>query len=179
MAFRKPKKFAGEDLKDYALKLLAGRSMSSGQVRQKLRDRAEDPGEVDRVMASLREYGLVDDQRFAEHFTAVRRDSRGVGRQRALADLMSKRVAPGLARKAVEDAYSGTDELQLVEQYLERKYRGKNLATELKDERKLASVFRRLRTAGFSAGSSIRVLKRYAAAAEQLPEEEGPAEPEP
>jgi len=34
----------------------------------------------------------------------------------------------------------------------------------------LASAFRKLRGAGFSAGNSIRVLKRYAADAERLEE---------
>lgn len=47
---------------------------------------------------------------------------------------------------------------------LERKFRGKDLAEMLQDEKKLASVYRRLRTAGYSTGNSVKVLKRYAAA---------------
>ena len=62
---------------------------------------------------------------------------------------------------AVEAAYSGVDEVALIESFLARKYRGKNLGELLGEEKHLASVFRRLRGAGFSAGNSIRVLKRY------------------
>jgi len=38
----------------------------------------------------------------------------------------------------------------------------------LKDQKELASAFRKLRGAGFSTGNSIRVLKKFAAEAEQL-----------
>ena len=44
----------------------------------------------------------------------------------------------------------------------------------LQEQKNLASVFRKLRGAGFSTGNSIRVLKCYAAEAERLEEiEEG------
>jgi regulatory protein len=65
-------------------------------------------------------------------------------------------------------AFSGTDETALIEEYLRRKFRAANLGELLSEEKRLASTFRRLRTAGFSAGGSIRVLKRYAAEAERL-----------
>jgi len=58
----------------------------------------------------------------------------------------------------------------VIEQFLARKYRGKNLAELLAEEKHLASAYRRLRTAGFGAGNSIRVLKRYAAQADLLEE---------
>ena len=83
---------------------------------------------------------------------------------------MARRVAPELAKKAAETAYSGADETALIEQFLERKFRRKNLGVLLQDDKHLASAFRRLRTAGFSAGGSIKVLKRYAAEAERLEE---------
>lgn len=67
-------------------------------------------------------------------------------------------------------AYSGADETALIEQFLQRKFRGKNLGALLQEDKHLASAFRRLRTAGFSAGGSIKVLKRYAAEAERLEE---------
>ena len=58
-----------------------------------------------------------------------------------------------------------------IEAYLERKYRNINLGQLLQDDRKLQSVFRRLRYAGFSAGASVRVLKRYAAQPSGLEDE--------
>jgi hypothetical protein len=46
-----------------------------------------------------------------------------------------------------------------------------DLGELLQEDKKLQSVFRRLRYAGFSAGASVRVLKRYAAQADRLEDE--------
>ena len=65
--------------------------------------------------------------------------------------------------------------MELIEAYLSRKFRGKDLASWLSDDKNLMAAYRRLRYAGFSGGNSIRVLKRYTQQADQL---EG-SEPEP
>jgi hypothetical protein len=61
-----------------------------------------------------------------------------------------------------------TDEAKLIEEFLRRKYRGKELGTFFREEKNLAGAFRRLRYAGFSAGQSIKVLKRFASQPEVL-----------
>ena len=65
---------------------------------------------------------------------------------------MARRVAPTLARKAADAAYSEVDEVALIEKFLGRKYRGKNLGELLADQKHLASAYRKLRLAGFSSG---------------------------
>jgi regulatory protein len=52
------------------------------------------------------------------------------------------------------------------------------LGVLLQDDKHLASAFRRLRNAGFSAGGSIKVLKRYAAEADRLEEIDEEEQPE-
>ncbi len=83
---------------------------------------------------------------------------------------MSRRVAPALAKQAAATAYQETDEVAMIEQFLARKFRGKNLGELLQEPKHLASAYRKLRGAGFSTGNSIRVLKRYAAEADSLEE---------
>jgi regulatory protein len=56
----------------------------------------------------------------------------------------------------------------LIEDFLKRKYRGKQLGAFLAEEKNLAGAYRRLRYAGFSSGASIRVLKRFAGQPEVL-----------
>jgi regulatory protein len=85
---------------------------------------------------------------------------------------MARRVAPAVAQAAVEAAYKSTEEETLIENFLARKYRGKDLRALLAEEKNLASAYRKLRAAGFSGGLSIRVLKRYAAMAERLPDDD-------
>lgn len=155
-------------LKEYALRLLMGRALTTAELRRKLAARAAAPESVAEVLAQLKEYGYLNDARYAEHFAGARAGGGRYGSQRVLAGLLKKRVAPATARQAVAEAFSGVDEIEQVQQFLARKYRGKDLAALLQEPRQLASAYRRLRTAGFAAGPSIRVLRRYAEAAEQL-----------
>ena len=60
------------------------------------------------------------------------------------------------------------DEVRLIEAFLARKFRNKPLAVHLEGPRHMASVYRKLRLAGFSSGNAIRVLKRYAERADEL-----------
>ncbi len=154
----------------YSARVLTARAQTTSELRQKLTRRAAERSDVDEVIRRLKENGYLNDQRFAESFANWRRDNEGFGKTRVVRDLMARRVAPELAKKATETAYSGSDETALIEQFLQRKFRGKNLGVLLQEEKHLASAFRRLRTAGFSAGGSIKVLKRYVAEAERLEE---------
>ena len=166
-----------EGLLSYSARVLTARAQTTSELRQKLTRRAAQRGDVDEVIRRLKENGYLNDQRFAESFANWRRDNDGVGKTKVVRDLMARRVAPELAKKTADAAYSSTDETTLIEQFLARKFRGRDLGALLQEEKHLASAFRRLRTAGFSAGGSIRVLKRYASEAgrlEEIDEEEPP-----
>jgi regulatory protein len=161
MAIRKNLKLDENSLWEYALRVLGQRACSSGELRQKLAKRAESPLIVTAVMSKLREYALADDKKFSEAFASSRLVNKGFGRFRVLRDLRSKRVSPAIAEQAVEKVFDGSDERQLIEQFLARKYRAVDLKEFLKEDKNLASVYRRLRTAGFGSGTSLAVLKRY------------------
>lgn len=171
---RKPARrtLSGDGLWDYSLRLLGQREHSISELRQKLLRRAESAADVDATIARLRETGLSDDKRFAQSYAAVRLADQGFGRQRVLRDLKQKRVSDSIAKEAVDRTYAETDEASLIERYLQRKYRGKDLRLFLSEQKNLASAFRRLRLAGFGASASLAALKRHSAAAEDLPEPE-------
>ena len=159
----KPKKLDADGLWQYALRVLGQRAHSVAELRQKLSRRANSAADLENAMAKVREYELTNDKKFSEAFVSSRLQNQGFGRFRILRELRAKRVAPTVAERAVEDAFASTDELALIHRFLDRKYRGKNLAEMLKEEKNLASAYRRLRTAGFSSSGSFSVLKRYAA----------------
>src|SRR5579864_1479082 len=162
MTKRKPKLFQNAELLNYAVRALGGRAHSTGELREKLRRRAERAEDVDQVLAKLKEIGYLDDRRFAESYASSRLENQGLGKMRVLRDLRQRRVAPKLAEQVTEQTYEKTDEASLIEEFLRRKYRGKELGTFFREEKNLAAAFRRLRYAGFSSGQSIRVLKRFA-----------------
>jgi regulatory protein len=153
---------------NYAARLLSARALSVSELREKLRRRASQTEDVDGVLSRLKTSGYLDDRKFANSFASWRRENQGFGKSRVLRDLLARRVAPAVAGQAAEAAFQGSDEIALIEQFLERKYRGKNLGALLAEEKHLASAYRKLRLGGFSSGNSIRVLKRYAAEADRL-----------
>jgi regulatory protein len=158
---RTPNKLDETELWDYALRVLGRRAHSTAELKRKLALRAKSPSDVDATLTKLREYGFADDRKFSETFAGSRLQNQGFGRLRVLHELRSKRIAPTVAEQAVDKAFAGTDELQLIQNFLDRKYRGKNLAQFLQEEKNLASAYRRLRTAGFSSNGSLTILKRY------------------
>ena len=168
MAFRTPKPLDSEGLMNYAARALSARAYTVSELKTRLKKRAARAEDVDTVLGRLKEAGMVNDRRFAGSFAEWRRESQGLGRTRVLRDLMARRVAPSVAKEAVEAAFEGVDEVVMIETFLKRKYRGKVLGALLQEQKELASAFRKLRGAGFSTGNSIKVLKRYAAEAEQL-----------
>jgi len=155
---------------NYAARALSARAYTVSELKTRLKKRAVRQEDVEAVLGRLKDAGMVNDRRFAGSFADWRRESQGIGKARVMRDLMARRVAPAVAKEAVEASFEGIDETAMIEAFLKRKYRGKDLGALLQVDKELASAFRKLRGAGFSTGNSIRALKRYAAEAERLEE---------
>jgi regulatory protein len=178
MPDRKPRPLDSQQLWEYALRALGGRAYSISGLREKLRRRAEKKEYADEVLSRLKEYGYLDDRKFAGHFAAARLENQGFGKSRVLRELRQQRVAPAVAEQAVKDAYGDTDETVLIEKFLRRKYRKIALGEYLADPRRLAATYRKLRLAGFSSSASVRALKRYAREPELLDSLDSPGDVE-
>jgi len=171
-----PRRLDRAGLWEYALKALAARAHSSGELRVKLDRRAAKPSDVDGVLAQLKEYGYLNDERFAEGFAAARLDQK-LGRTRVVRDLRRRRVAPATAERTVESVYRGADELAMIEAWVRRKYRLAPRDGFFSQDKDLASAYRRLLHAGFRSGDIIKVLKRFAKNPELLDSFEPPETP--
>jgi regulatory protein len=174
---KRPRQLSADELFAYAVKKLGGRAASVGEIRTSLLSRALDPGDVDGILKRLKDYGYLNDARYAESFASARLENEGFGQSRVLRDLRQHRVAPDLAARTVSKVYADKDEPALIEQFVRRKYRTAGKEGLFESDKELAAAFRRLLRAGFSSGNSIQVLKRFAAnpdlldALENLPEE--------
>ena len=162
---------------ELALKTLGARACSTGELRQKLVQRAARLEDVDATLARLKEYRYLDDRRFAENFASARLENQRIGKNRVSQELRRRRVAPSLAQTAVEKTYKNVDETTLIEEFLRRKYRSAPREPLFGDDKQLASAYRRLMRAGFGSGNAIRALKRFAANPDLLDQFEPPAEP--
>jgi regulatory protein len=173
---RKPRPLDAEGLWSYALKVLAGRAHSTGELREKLRRRAERVSDIDAVLVRLKEYGYLDDKRFAETFAAARLANDRFGRGRVIQDLRQRRVAPPVAEATVNRVYEEVDEQALIEEWIRRKYRAAPREGLFQDEKDLAAAYRRLLRAGFKTGEIIRALKKFAKDPDRLDGFEPPEE---
>jgi len=178
MTERRPRVLDAAALWGYAVKVLAGRAYSIGELREKLRLRAQRSEDVDGVLARLKDDGYLDDRRFAEGFAAARLANDRLGRTRVVQDLRKRRVAPGLAESTVRQVYAGVEEEALIEDWVRRKYRLAPREGLFQSDQEMAGAYRRLLRAGFRTGEIVRVLKRFARNPDLLDGFEPPEEPE-
>lgn len=158
---RPPRKLSTEEeLYAAALRALTRRAHSVYEMRQALERRADDEALVQRVLQRLKDAKLLDDARYARQFARYRAESRRQGRFRIARDLRARGVPDRHIEAALEDILRETDERALVRKRLERRLRQLDSSgvqaheggsREALDERKLASVYRSLLRAGFSA----------------------------
>jgi regulatory protein len=133
-----------------------------GELREKLRRRAEHSGDVDDILARLKDHGYLDDRRFAEGFAAARLANDRFGPARVVQDLRQHRVAPTLAERTVKKVYEDVDQEALIEEWVRRKYRLAPREGLFQEDKDLAAAYRRLLRAGFRTGEIVKVLKRFA-----------------
>ena len=169
--FSKPRQIDSESaLYDAAIKILTRRAHSVYEMRTALERRCEDDSLVKRVLARLKTAGLLDDARYAKQFARQRTESRKQGKFRIARDLRARGVPDRHIDAALEETAKTTDEAATVRQRINRKLRASR--GEM-DDRKLASIYRSLLRAGFSADVVRRELRSLTR--EDLPD----AEPEP
>lgn len=170
--FGKPRQLETEaELYDVAVRALMRRAHSVHEMKKKLERRSDNKLLVQLVMARLKENGLIDDARYAKQFARQRTEGRKQGKFRVARDLRARGVPDRHIDAALEEAAKETDEGAIVRQRIERKlrsYRGEI------DERKMASMYRSLLRAGFSADLVRRELRSLTR--EDIPEVN--AEPE-
>jgi len=167
MAFVRAKKTReplGEaGLFEYAVGALARRMRTERELRRLMTARA-DMGDVgsramDAVIGRLKELGYLSDERFAENYTRVRKESEKLGKRRVQQDLMQKGVKRELVASTLETAYEGVDEVTLAREFIARK-RMKQPSGE-NAQKETARAMNRLLRAGFSSKAIYKVLREW------------------
>lgn len=153
----KPKPIPGEKaLYEIAVRALARRARSTGEMRQLLERRKAAKTDIETVIARLREHGYLDDARYARSFVSSRLENDRQGRRRVERDLAARRVHPELVQKTVRAAYEEVNERELLRDYLRRKVR---LSKPPEKPSAVASLYRRLLRAGFSSATIVKELQ--------------------
>jgi regulatory protein len=170
--FGKPRQVETEtELYEAAVRALMRRAYSVYEMKQLLGRRTEDDKLLRTVMDRLKRAKMIDDERFAKQFARQRTEIRRQGKFRIARDLRARGVPDRHIEAALADAAKETDEAAIVRQRLERKLR--SFRGEI-GENKIASMYRSLLRAGFSADVVRRELKEITR--EEVPEAESQAE---
>ena len=122
-------------------------------LRDKLRRAGFEPQAIARVVEFLREYKMVDDERFARRF-AEACAARNVSRRATFAKLLEKGVPRDIVCAVLED--QPVDEEAQVRALVEKKY-----AKLLGDKASTQKVYAALMRKGFSYSAVRAVLKAY------------------
>jgi regulatory protein len=166
-----PRKLSSEtDLYTAAVNGLARRAYSVYEMRAYLERRAEDKDVVKTVLNRLKQLDYLDDRRYARQFVRLHTELRKQGAFRIARDLRARGVPDRYIEAALAERYPESNESAVVRARLERRIK---LLRGPLDERRVASLYRSLLRAGFSADTIRRELSALA----KKPMDELPANP--
>ena len=119
-----------------ALQLLSRRERSSAELTARLQQKGFSEAAVAYTVERCREFGYLDDQRFArERARALLRSGRAIG-PKLLADLQARGISREAAQAAQEQALEGSDPAELLRALLERRFPDFQPATASDRERR-------------------------------------------
>ena len=157
------------------MKLLAAKPRSVEELRERLLEKQwTDERAVEYALSKLKEYGYLDDERFAFGFASYRVRQKPVGRQRLARDLQLKQVPRETADAALDLVYQETPEEQLIEQAIRKRARLRGRPSTRQETK---SLYDHLLRQGFSYDLIIRKV-REASSTNAEDEESPPVEGE-
>jgi regulatory protein len=143
---------------DRALHLLAFRARSARELQRRLVQKGVTAERADRVIAKLREAGLIDDADFARQL-ARSKMSVGASRRRVHQELFKRGVAREVADEAVEQVVEedGLSEAESIERIARKKWR---TLDGLDDPTRRRRLFAFLARRGFDSDDVSRVVRQ-------------------
>ena len=118
--------------------MLAAKPCSITELRERLlQTRGATKAVVELVIDRLREYGYLDDAKFAQSYASNRVQQRPVGRQRLQRDLWLKKIDKTTADEALDQVFEAMPEEDLIEKAIEKRIRLRGRPRTRAEARKL------------------------------------------
>jgi regulatory protein len=104
--------------------LLAAKARSVEELRDRLLEgRGATEQIVETVIERLREYGYLNDARYAQNYASLRVQQRPIGRQRLERDLRMKKVDKQTVDAALDQVFEATPEEDLIDSAIAKRIR--------------------------------------------------------
>jgi len=102
-----------------------------------LAGRGSTPALVETVIERLREYGYLDDERFAQNYASLRLQQRPIGRQRLQRDLRFKKIDKQTVDSALDQVFAQTSEEDLIQRAIAKRIRLRGRPKTREESKKL------------------------------------------
>jgi regulatory protein len=143
-----------------AVKLLAAKPRSIAELRERLSERTASKAVIETVIERLREYGYLDDERYALGYASAKLRQQPIGRRRLKQNLAMKQVDRAVADEALDQVFAETSEEELIDQAIEKRTRVRGRP---KTRAEAKSLFDYLLRQGFPfdlVGDKVRALSK-------------------
>ncbi|MEP6849320.1 MAG: regulatory protein RecX [Acidobacteriota bacterium] len=120
-----------------AVKLLAAKPRSIGELRERLLEKLWTDAEiVDSVIEKLREYKYLDDERFAADLAMSKLRQRPQGKRRLQQSLSQKKLDKEVVETAIQTAFEKMPEAELIDSAIAKRIRLRGKPTTREDTKK-------------------------------------------
>lgn len=143
-----------------AVKLLAAKPRSIAELRERLLERCPSKEIVELVINRLREYGYLDDERYALGYASSKVRQQPIGRRRLQQSLQMKQVDRAVADEALAQVFAETPEEELIDRAIAKRVR---LRGRPKTRAEAKSLFDYLLRQGFPfemVGDKVRAASK-------------------
>ncbi len=128
-----------------AIKLISAKPRSVAELRERLSQaRSARKADVEAAIDRLKEYGYLDDERFALSFASARVNQKPIGRRRLERDLKLKQVEQSVVDEALNQVFEETSEDELIDRAIEKRIRLRGRPTNRAEAKSLFDHLLRL-----------------------------------
>lgn len=128
---------------EYALNLLSQRSYSEKKLTEKLISREVEPSEIETVITKLKEYGYVDDAKYAKDYVESAQNIKLTGRRKIYWQLIKKGIPKEIAKEAIDQTYNDDSEPEQIREII------KKYARNIPKDKLYERLIRRLISRGY------------------------------
>ena len=129
------------NIRDYALRLIEFKDRTEKELREKLKEKNYDENSIDGEIEFLKNYGYIDDKRYAEHFVNDAINLKKWGKIRIRSELLRKGIDRDIVDNAIDDAFEDIGD-NLVFSQMQTRFKNSDFSN-IKERTRIFNFFMR------------------------------------
>ena len=128
-------------IRDYALYLIEFKDRTEKELRDKFKEKGYNENDIEDEIEFLKNYGYMNDKRYAEHFTHDAINIKKWGKMRIRTELLRKGVDREIIDNTIEDAFFEVED-DLVFTQMQRRFKNSDFSN-IKERTRIFNFFMR------------------------------------